>query len=95
MINHSCQPNADFHFSGQESSIVVRALRDIAAGEEVCISYCGLEPLVNDKVNRQKELRSWFDVCACVVCSRPDSASTQPKMLTLLTPLLRVAATHY
>ena len=37
LINHSCDPNADLNFFGD--SVVVRAVRNIAEGEEICISY--------------------------------------------------------
>lgn len=37
LINHSCDPNADLTFYGD--SVVVRAIRNIAEGEEICISY--------------------------------------------------------
>jgi SET domain-containing protein len=41
MINHSCDPNA-----GLASAISVVAMRDIAAGEEVCFDYatCDSQP---------------------------------------------------
>ena len=37
LINHSCDPNADLNFFGDV--VVVRAIRNIAEGEEICISY--------------------------------------------------------
>ena len=37
LINHSCDPNADLNFYGD--AVVVRAIRNIAEGEEICISY--------------------------------------------------------
>ena len=37
LINHSCDPNADLNFYGD--TIVVRAIRNIREGEEICISY--------------------------------------------------------
>jgi len=37
LINHSCDPNADLNFYGD--SVVVRAIRNIPEGEEICISY--------------------------------------------------------
>lgn len=89
MFNHSCCPNVTFQNLGRGSTMMLHALRDIKAGEELCISYCGLEPLVANKTSRQKELKTWFDACACPVCAQPASSSTQPLMKTLLTPLLR------
>jgi len=37
LINHSCDPNADLNF--YDDVVVVRAIRNIAEGEEICISY--------------------------------------------------------
>lgn len=37
LINHSCDPNADLNFYGD--MVVVRAIRNIHEGEEICISY--------------------------------------------------------
>jgi len=37
LINHSCDPNADLNFYGD--TVVVRAIRNIHEGEEICISY--------------------------------------------------------
>jgi hypothetical protein len=41
--NHSCRPNAVIEFAGRQVSLI--ALRPIAKGEEVCISYIGMSPL--------------------------------------------------
>ncbi|KAI3629590.1 hypothetical protein MIR68_012412 [Amoeboaphelidium protococcarum] len=38
-LNHSCVPNAQVLFTENNSNLRVVALRDIAAGEEICISY--------------------------------------------------------
>jgi len=37
LVNHSCDPNADLNFYG--NAVVVRAIRNIYEGEEICISY--------------------------------------------------------
>lgn len=44
LVNHSCTPNACFHARrsgprGPPLEYVLRCTRDIAAGEEVCVSY--------------------------------------------------------
>ncbi|MCU1601785.1 MAG: nuclear protein [Frankiales bacterium] len=36
-INHSCEPNCEFEVQGRR--VVVRALRDIARGEELLLDY--------------------------------------------------------
>lgn len=40
--NHSCDPNAFVDFS-QSDRLVLRALRDIGAGDEITIHYCATE----------------------------------------------------
>ena len=37
LISHSCDPNADLNFYGD--ALVVRAIRNIPEGEEICITY--------------------------------------------------------
>lgn len=44
MVNHSCDPNACFHArragpGGPPLEYVLRCMNDVAAGEEVCVSY--------------------------------------------------------
>lgn len=44
LVNHSCEPNSCFHSrragtGGQPLEYVLRCTTDIAAGEEVCVSY--------------------------------------------------------
>jgi hypothetical protein len=94
MFNHSCVPNltytiCDQHTEGN-SMIVLRALRDIKAGEELNISYCGIESLIQCKTKRAKELNLWFPSCLCTICKQPSQLSTEKRMKTYLTPLLRV-----
>ena len=68
MFNHNCNPNADWQL--KNGRIVVRATRDVAAGEELCITY------VNPKhptLKRQAELRRRFYFeCACSTCEAAD-----------------------
>lgn len=55
--NHSCEPNAEVAFEG-DSTLTLRAIEDIAQGDEICISY--LEPglLRSSRNTRHAELRS-------------------------------------
>lgn len=63
-FNHSCDPNIikirirnDMRFE---------TLRDIAAGEELCINYGNFQ---NEEVEkRQLELQEWFFNCGCTKC---------------------------
>jgi len=61
MFNHSLTPNAQAVFA--DETLEVKALRDIAHGEEVTISYC--DPYLSKELNRKRMLRGYgFDVYA-------------------------------
>jgi hypothetical protein len=65
-INHSCIPNIDFAYNTSLAKETFHAVRDIAAGEELAISY-------NDGINRTKsqrqgELDKWGFTCTCPTC---------------------------
>merc|ERR1712073_245996 len=36
-INHSCRPNAHWTWDEAKKKLVVRSLRDLSAGEEICV----------------------------------------------------------
>lgn len=38
-VNHDCRPNAAYHFNPDTSAMEVHAVRPIAAGEEITVSY--------------------------------------------------------
>lgn len=40
-LNHSCEPNAQITFPFNSNTLQVVAIRDIKAGEEITIDYCG------------------------------------------------------
>ncbi|KIX96924.1 uncharacterized protein Z520_07038 [Fonsecaea multimorphosa CBS 102226] len=84
LMNHSCDPNAFVRFdipptSSREEfppygNISVHALRPIARGEEVTVSYIDTT-LPFD--NRQGELKArYFFTCSCSLCSRGRDAAT-------------------
>jgi hypothetical protein len=75
--NHACLPNAVRSFLGDV--IILRAARDIRAGEEITISYQKPAPLLAD---RQKALSdSWDFRCNCLLCT--SEAALRDKMHTL------------
>ena len=65
ILNHSCSPNAAFS-PASGGRMIVRALRDIAAGEEICVHYVDL---LQSRSERQRELLTdkYFS-CACQRC---------------------------
>jgi hypothetical protein len=68
-FNHSCRRNAGVIYKGNIPEI--RAVRDIAVGEEVCISYdCEMET----KEQRHEELaKKWEFICKCERCEAGDT----------------------
>ncbi|KAJ3556355.1 hypothetical protein NM688_g2075 [Phlebia brevispora] len=91
--NHACTPCANYFFSFTNFTGQLWALRDIAEGEEITISYCDLaEP----KETRQTYLRDqFFFDCTCATCSLPNEEAKQSdarrRMLkSLLQPLERI-----
>eukprot|EP00123_Amoebidium_parasiticum_P015120 comp22796_c1_seq1/m.35727 comp22796_c1_seq1/g.35727 ORF comp22796_c1_seq1/g.35727 comp22796_c1_seq1/m.35727 type:complete len:416 (-) comp22796_c1_seq1:115-1362(-) len=66
-LNHSCRPNVALlkGEDDQDGSVVVRALRHIQPGEELCISYIEeSEPLAA----RRQALREYLFDCRCEKC---------------------------
>ncbi|CEM23205.1 unnamed protein product [Vitrella brassicaformis CCMP3155] len=64
-FNHSCVPNCAVGSLKEDSTLTVTTLREISAGEELCISYidCSL-PLAS----RQEKLMHYLFVCECPKC---------------------------
>jgi len=66
-MSHSCWPNAVWHYDGTDH--VLRCRRDIAVGDEVCISYLPENGLLQSAPNRKTELhetkRFWCDCERC------------------------------
>ncbi|KAL6244653.1 hypothetical protein RBB50_008181 [Rhinocladiella similis] len=75
-MNHDCAPNAHYHIDNRTLTQRVRAVRPVAAGEELSIAYTS--PL-DAWAERQSYLaRSFGFRCACARCRRgpgPDSAA--------------------
>jgi hypothetical protein len=64
--NHSCQPNAFVCFSHGSNRLV--SCRDIAANEEICISYI---PVLDGYATRQADLlKRYYFKCSCARCIR-------------------------
>ncbi|OJJ38064.1 hypothetical protein ASPWEDRAFT_167997 [Aspergillus wentii DTO 134E9] len=67
IANHSCCPNIT-HKPDEQGRMVFTASKDIAAGEECCISYFDLSKCV-DVSMRQKNLKELFSFgCQCQRC---------------------------
>ena len=67
-FKHSCRPNASYVFKGKK--LEVRAMRDIAEGEDVTID---LTDIMKPKADRQEDLTGWKGiVCDCDRCREGD-----------------------
>lgn len=69
-INHSCLPNAVVEFPYSNSTLVLKAIRNIEPEEEVCIAYLDECLLERSRHSRQKALSSqYLFICQCARCS--------------------------
>ncbi|KAH8194704.1 hypothetical protein TruAng_011138 [Truncatella angustata] len=67
-LNHSCRPNAQHSWNSKLGAQTVHALRDVAAGEELTLSYHNGGP----SADRRAALSQFFNFdCACELCSLP------------------------
>lgn len=67
LFNHSCEPGIVRYFSG--STIIVRTVKPIKAGEIIAENYGPIYTEVPIDVRRQElKTRYWFD-CQCVPCT--------------------------
>ncbi|CAG2104748.1 unnamed protein product, partial [Medioppia subpectinata] len=64
-LGHSCQPNSAFIFNTRGLSIQLRAMRPIAANQEITISRV---PLDQNREDRHNDLKQWSIVCECAKC---------------------------
>ena len=63
MINHSCDPNALWHFEGRKLRLVASQI--LSPGEEICVSYI---KYTNYNVRQQELKKGWGFICNCDVC---------------------------
>jgi SET and MYND domain-containing protein len=72
-FNHSCIPNLRRYQGDDYGTLEVRAIRDIEAGEELCISYTDLHMTTAD---RRSVLKDYFGfTCMCQRCTDTTDAS--------------------
>jgi len=64
-FNHSCVPNVSRYHIGDVS--LFRTMRPVKAGEELCITYCELETLMESRFIRHQALDRDF-TCTCAKC---------------------------
>jgi SET domain len=77
MMNHSCSPNCIHRFlieEGRPPRLIMRAIANIAKGEELCYSYVNL---YQSTEARRSQLESAYSfICECERCTAGSSSST-------------------
>lgn len=76
-VSHSCRANAIWT-EADDGAHVLRARQDIAAGDEITISYLDEHVLLHSAAERKRVLKETklFE-CTCVRCSAPNSAGEE------------------
>ncbi|CAJ2502798.1 Uu.00g101920.m01.CDS01 [Anthostomella pinea] len=69
-INHSCTPNAIGIWHRGRQMAILRALRDINAGEEITVAY--ITNTVEPRQSRTVWHKFWPLVCHCSACEGPE-----------------------
>ena len=72
-FNHSCDPDFAADVRLKADKMYVTALRDIAKGREVFVSYLGKEQLDARVDHREESLTSWGFFCECLKCKSDTS----------------------
>lgn len=67
LLNHSCAPNCDARWEHGDSSLTIRANRDVAPGEALTIAYVDTD--IPRDVRRARLARSYAFDCACSRCA--------------------------
>ncbi|KAK4244352.1 hypothetical protein C7999DRAFT_17383 [Corynascus novoguineensis] len=80
-LNHSCVPNAEREFVGD--LMIIRAIKDIAAGEEIVHSY---DESGDYEARQQALMTTWGFECACALCAaeKGDDAAVREKRAKLV-----------
>ncbi|KAJ7719441.1 hypothetical protein DFH07DRAFT_761131 [Mycena maculata] len=67
--NHSCGPNAVWHWDATSFSLSLEALRPIEAGQEITVAY--ITP-THSRAERRARLKMMYNFsCRCEFCARP------------------------
>ena len=69
-FNHSCSPNARYSWNPEIKCFAIYALRDIAAGDEILVSYLSSRGVYGStRAARQARLGRYAFSCTCVACA--------------------------
>ncbi|KAK1989631.1 SET domain-containing protein [Colletotrichum falcatum] len=67
-MNHDCRPNVDYWFDPRTLTQRTVALRDIAPGEELTLSY--IDPMQSRAARRERLHSTWGFHCSCHHCTQ-------------------------
>ena len=67
LCNHSCDPNCIYFQGPEEGSMIVRTLRPVKNGEELCVSY--IDGMLPRKQRRSILQETKGFLCSCARCS--------------------------
>ncbi|ERS99739.1 hypothetical protein HMPREF1624_03103 [Sporothrix schenckii ATCC 58251] len=83
-LNHDCRPNADYHFDYDTLTQHIHAVRPIAAGEEITVSYMDL--IKPRKARMDKLKHTWGFECGCSLCTqnRPMTRASDARIAQIL-----------
>ena len=70
-FNNSCCPNAGYRWNHDVQGQVVQAMRDIQAGEEICVTYFHAN-FMTSTVRQKHTLMGWGFKCQCEACEHCD-----------------------
>ncbi|KAK7063692.1 hypothetical protein R3P38DRAFT_2819805 [Favolaschia claudopus] len=65
-LNHDCRPNAEYYFDYKTFTHHIHAIKPIAQGEEITISY--IDPVETHQA-RVDRVKNWGFECSCSLCS--------------------------
>ena len=74
-INHSCVPNLVHTYNMETKLKTFHTVRDVAAGEELTISYCG--GCLHTWSERREFLENYGFICTCEACEKVDGGKKQ------------------
>uniref|UniRef100_A0A7S3D0Q7 Uncharacterized protein n=1 Tax=Palpitomonas bilix TaxID=652834 RepID=A0A7S3D0Q7_9EUKA len=66
LLNHSCAPNCVLHYDVERKIQIIRCVRDVEKGEELCHSYIDVAGTTQQR--REKLSRQFFFLCMCPLC---------------------------
>ena len=79
-FNHSCSPNARYSWNPEIKRLRIYALRDIARGEEILVSYLSSRNVYGStRAERQARLQLRGFTYNCVVCTQPETVASDER----------------